>query len=113
MCVSVLLLHSVTSAAGHKDKTFASSHCWWFYYLHPAAGVLFDPLDDRLVHQLLGFSVEAVVRQVGHQILLGNVQDLLLAGHLSSGGTMSRKKHRKEVDVSVTFSQSFSLYHFA
>lgn len=62
------------------------------YYLHSAAGVLFDPLDDRLVHQLLGFSVEAVVGQVGHQVLLGDVQDLLLAGHLSTGRAVSRKR---------------------
>lgn len=55
-----------------------------FNYLHSGVGVLFDPLDDRLVDQLLGLGVETVVGQIGHQILLGHAQNLLLSGHLKS-----------------------------
>lgn len=108
VCVSALLLRSVTSAAGHKDKGWLpllpplSSSWWRFYYLRSAAGVLFDPLDDHLVHQLLGFSVEAVVGQVGHQVLLGDVQDLLLAGHLSTDGAVRRRKHTERRNANVS-----------
>lgn len=68
-----------------------------FSYLHPGFGVLLDPLDDRLVDQLLRFGVEAVVGQIRHQILLGHVENLLLSRHLrrsqTEGQTAGRSEH--------------------
>ena len=68
-----------------------SSTC--FKYLHSGVGVLFDPLDDRLVDQLLSLGVETVVGQIGHQILLGHAQNLLLSCHLKSYGKKLLKRH--------------------
>lgn len=51
-------------------------------YLYSRVGVLFDPLDDGLVDQLLGLCVQAVVGQIGYQVVLGDAEDFFLPCHL-------------------------------
>ena len=82
----VLILVKYTVVSERSGRHTHTRQLEVFYYLHSGGGVLFDPLDDRLVHQLLGLGVQAVVGQVGHQVVLGHAQDLLLSGHLEARG---------------------------
>lgn len=60
-------------------------------YLYSRVGVLFDPLDDGLVDQLLGLCVQAVVGQIGYQVVLGDAEDLFLPCHLKKKDSIAKK----------------------
>lgn len=60
-------------------------------YLYSRVGVLFDPLDDGLIDQLLGLCVQAVVGQIGYQVVLGDAEDLFLACHLKKKDSIAKK----------------------
>lgn len=61
------------------------------HYLYSRVGVLFDPLDDGLVDQLLGLCVQAVVGQIGYQVVLGDAEDLFLPCHLKKKDSIAKK----------------------